>query len=86
MATPSSSPATATATSISTRRIVDPELDARRGAVRRPAPFGAFAPPDPIAELNTPSSDEDPWLTADGMTIYFSSEAGGTLDLYVATR
>jgi Tol biopolymer transport system component len=53
---------------------------------RRPAAFGAFEPPEPIAELNTPASDEDPWLLADGRTMYFASSRDGTLDLFVASR
>jgi len=42
-----------------------------------------------IAELDTPTIDATPYLTADGLTIYFISDrpgGAGGLDLYVATR
>jgi hypothetical protein len=36
--------------------------------------------------LSTPELDEDPFLSPDGLTIYFGSRRGGNLDIYVATR
>jgi len=50
------------------------------------SPWGALRP---IDELNTPSDDSTPTLSADGLTIYFSSSrvaSMGARDLYVATR
>jgi WD40 repeat protein len=49
----------------------------------------AFSDPTPVTELNTPQGEFLPWLTADGLTISFSSTREGTLggqDLFVATR
>src|SRR5262249_30317000 len=37
-------------------------------------PFGS---PIPLAEINSSSNDYSPTLTADGLTIYFSSERSG---------
>jgi hypothetical protein len=44
--------------------------------------------PVPIAELNTPSNDESPFLSADGLTLYFESDRPGSLgrDIYAAWR
>lgn len=42
--------------------------------------------PIPLAELNGPSRDEDPWLSDDERTIVFASDRGGDMDLYVAER
>ncbi len=46
-------------------------------------PFGSFAP---IASLNTRYTDRDPWVSADGGEIYFSSDRTGALRIYRATR
>ena len=54
---------------------------ARRAAIG--GAFGGFAP---IAELNTSHDDRDPWLSSDGGEIFFSSDRGGTLKIYRATR
>jgi Tol biopolymer transport system component len=54
---------------------------ARRDEVGRP--FAAFAP---LMELNTSHTDRDPWLSADGGEIYFSSDRSGALRIYRATR
>lgn len=49
------------------------------------APFGT---PTPVAGVNSNSTDEWGWLSADGLTIYFDSVASGGSDynLYSATR
>jgi Tol biopolymer transport system component len=49
-------------------------------------PFGT---PTAVAELNSTSNDEDPTLSADGLTIFFDSDRSGgqgRLDLWTATR
>lgn len=46
-------------------------------------PFGA---PLNLTSLNSADTDEDPWISPDLRTVYFSSTRGGTNDLYVATR
>ena len=52
----------------------------------RPGPGQPFGAPLNLTSLNSPDTDEDPWLSPDLRTIYFSSTRGGTNDLYVATR
>jgi len=46
----------------------------------------AWREPMPVAELNTADNDADPFITGDGLTLYFGSGPSGVLDLYVATR
>ncbi len=54
-------------------------------------PFAAYAEqwstPVAIPELNTPNRDVEPWISADGETMYFSSDRGGGglngLEIYV---
>jgi WD40-like Beta Propeller Repeat len=52
------------------------------------APDGSFGPGTPVAELNTPSGDQQPNVSRDGLTIVFASnrDGGGVMDIYVATR
>jgi len=48
-----------------------------------------FAKPTPIAEVNTPGYDRDPFLPRDELTLYLSSArtpAVGGADVFVATR
>jgi len=45
-------------------------------------PFGS---PIPLTDVNTSAADGDPWLSADGCRLYFSSYVSGNPDLYVAT-
>lgn len=45
-----------------------------------------FAVEGPLAELNTPVLEDDPWVSSNGDTIYFTSNRAGSMDLYVATR
>jgi hypothetical protein len=40
----------------------------------------------PVAELNSAGSEEDPWLSPDGHTMFFASSRAGSADLYMATR
>lgn len=46
-------------------------------------PFGA---PTVLVELDTPTDDQDPWLSPDGRTILFASDRDGNPDIYIATR
>ena len=46
---------------------------------------GTFGTPLPVPDLNTDSNEGDAHLSADGCQLYFSSDAGGDWDLYVAT-
>jgi Tol biopolymer transport system component len=43
-----------------------------------------FSDPLPVTGLNTDADDRDPWLSADGKRLYFSSDRVGELDIYVA--
>lgn len=45
-----------------------------------------FPPPTPIAELQTPASEEDPWVSPDGHQLVFTSNAGGVLQLWESRR
>ncbi|HXN31827.1 MAG TPA: hypothetical protein VN894_08200 [Polyangiaceae bacterium] len=53
---------------------------------RRSSPAAPFTSFDPISELNTTHQERDPWVSPDGHEIYFSSDRGGTLQIYHATR
>lgn len=50
----------------------------------RTEPNGPFGPPIEIRGINTESDDRDPWLSADGRRLYFSSNRSDGFDLYVA--
>jgi hypothetical protein len=45
-------------------------------------PFSATAP---LSELNTAAEERDPWLSADGKTLFFVSNRDGLLNIYQAT-
>jgi len=45
-----------------------------------------FDTPQPLTVLNSPQRiDEGPFLTADACTLYFASDRGGGMDIYVTT-
>ncbi len=46
----------------------------------------AFGTPTDVTEVNTSSSDEPGWLSADLCRLYLSSSRGGNNDLYIAER
>ncbi len=53
----------------------------------RAIPMGTWGMPMKLADFNTTaSSEEDPWESADRRVFVFASDAGGTKDLYMATR
>jgi hypothetical protein len=43
-----------------------------------------FSLVEPLDDLNTAAEDRDPWLSPDGTVLFFSSDRGGTLDIYQA--
>lgn len=43
-----------------------------------------FSVTQPLDDLNTPSSERDPWLSPDGRTLYFTSDRSGVLQIYTA--
>jgi hypothetical protein len=48
-----------------------------------------FSPPTALDEINTPSNEDTPFLTPDGLALYFSSNrpgGRGVIDIYVARR
>lgn len=47
---------------------------------------GTFEPAQLIRELGTAASENDPWLSPDGHTLYFTSNRNGSLDIFVAHR
>ncbi len=52
----------------------------------RPDPGSDWQPRTPVAELNSSSAEEDPWLSPDGRTMIFASSRTGNYELYMATR
>ena len=62
---------------------LDAPVDARSP---RCTPTSPFEPPQLLMNLNTPSNDENPFLSQDELTLYFSSDRNGGYDLYEATR
>jgi hypothetical protein len=52
----------------------------------RPSIMADFAPPVRIEELASPQVESDPWVSADGRHIIFSSNRSGTTDLWEAFR
>lgn len=47
---------------------------------------GTYQMPQRVTELQTLASETDAWISPDGRTIYFTSNAEGSLDIYMATR
>jgi len=52
----------------------------------RASPTQPFQAPTPITELNTSSSDFDPWVSADGRHMFFASNRDGTTAIYETSR
>jgi len=46
----------------------------------------AFSTPQPIAELDTPANEADPWLSEDGHYLVYSSDQSGSTEVYEAWR
>lgn len=53
---------------------------------QRSSPGAPFAAPQLVTQLNTPSSEGNPMLAPDKLTIYFDSNRTGDGELFVATR
>jgi hypothetical protein len=53
---------------------------------RRATLTSPWATPVALDELDSPSDDEDPWLSRDGRVMIFSSTRSGTWDVYLVTR
>lgn len=50
---------------------------------------GAWSDPVPVIDFAIPGGNgnqEDPWMSADGSTFVFASDAAGTKDIYISTR
>jgi hypothetical protein len=47
---------------------------------------GPFSAPRLITELADPTVDNDPWISPDGRTLYFTSDRGGSQRLWMTTR
>jgi Tol biopolymer transport system component len=44
-----------------------------------------FGDSEPLADLNTANDERDPWLSADGKQLFFSSDRSGHYEIYVAS-
>lgn len=49
-------------------------------------PDGSYGPGAPVSALNTSFEDQQPNVSRDGLTIVFSSNRGGNMDIYLSTR
>lgn len=50
---------------------------------------GAWSDPAPVIDFAIPGGNgnqEDPWMSADGRTFVFASDAAGTKDIYISSR
>ena len=52
----------------------------------RPDSGAAWSAPTQVAEINTTSLEENPGVASDGLTLWFSSDRSGQVDIYVASR
>jgi hypothetical protein len=52
----------------------------------RPSIGEPFGTPTPAPGINSRFRDDDPWLSPDGHTLYFTSTATGNQEIYVAER
>jgi hypothetical protein len=50
----------------------------------RSSEAGSFGTPVALTSVNTAHDERDPWLSADGRILYFSSDRDGTLSIYQA--
>lgn len=53
---------------------------------RRAATTALWPAPVPLVGINSPGAEEHPALTADGLTLYFTSDRSGNPDLWFSTR
>jgi Tol biopolymer transport system component len=52
----------------------------------RPTLAGAFSPPELVAQVDTDAAELDPFISADGTTLYFARETANSSNIYFATR
>lgn len=71
-----------------TARDVSPEVDSRLPSIDEALRTQAFTEPVPLEAVNSPFWEEGPFLSANGLRLYFSSERidGIVSDLWVAER
>lgn len=53
---------------------------------QRTADGDGYWPPFNLTELNTEGFDGAPWVSEDLSTLYFATDRGGSMDIYVATK
>jgi Tol biopolymer transport system component len=51
----------------------------------RRTPSEPFGEPVPLDDLNSPNDERDPWLSADGKQLFFTSDRSGHYEIYVAS-
>jgi Tol biopolymer transport system component len=52
----------------------------------RPDRGASFGPRQRLAEVSSSASEHSPWLSPDGLRLYFTSDRGGTYNVWKATR
>lgn len=52
----------------------------------RASTAAAFSAPAPVAAINTPAYDTEPWISEDGLVIYFVSRRDGNDNIFKASR
>ncbi len=64
----------------------DPGADKDLYFAERPTLDAPFGEPELLSELSSDANDTDPWISADGRVLYFSSSRSGKLEVYRAER
>ncbi len=52
----------------------------------RTSPAQPFGVASRVPSVNGPANEDQPWLSPDGLTLYFSSDGFGTADVFMSTR
>ena len=58
----------------------------RVASATRASTSGMFGALQPVPGINGTTNDSDPWISADGHVLYFSSDRGGNYALYRSTQ
>jgi Tol biopolymer transport system component len=64
----------------------DPEADMDIWVAERPTLASPFGPAENLEGINTPGTEIDPAVTADGFELFFASDRNGTMQLFRSAR